>query len=58
MAAEDISKLIEALTPSQKEAVRQFIAFLKGDSRTKSPFVAAVDEFVAEHPELLRRLGE
>jgi hypothetical protein len=46
------------LTPREEEAVRQFIGFLRGESRPESFFLAAVDEFVAEHPELLRRLAE
>lgn len=58
MMPEAISKLIDSLTPREQEAVRQFIEFLKGQSRTESPFLAAVDEFVAQHPELLRRLAE
>lgn len=58
MAAETITELVQSLTPSEQEAVRQFIEFLRHESRPKSPFLAAVDEFVAQHPDLLRRLAE
>jgi hypothetical protein len=58
MAAENMSELLQSLTPREEEAVRQFIGFLRGESRPESPFLAAVDEFVAEHPELLRRLAK
>jgi hypothetical protein len=58
MAVENIAELVRSLTPIEQEAVRQFIEFLRHESRTESPFLAAVDEFVEQHPELLRRLAE
>lgn len=58
MAAETITELVQSLTPREQEAVRRFIEFLRHESRTESPFLAAVDEFMVQHPELLRRLAE
>ena len=57
MPGGSIGELFESLTPSEKEAVLQFIGFLRGKSRPESPFMAAVDEFIEQHPELLRRLA-
>ncbi len=57
MPTEDLVKAIESLTPGEKEVVGQFIDFLKRKG-TSSPFLAAVDEFIAGHPELLRRLAQ
>jgi hypothetical protein len=57
MAAETIVELVESLTPREQEAVRQFIEFLRHESRPESPFLAAVDEFIAQHLDLLRRLA-
>lgn len=40
--------------------MREFIAFLK-ESKGMQPetaFLAAIDEFIAAHPELLRRLAQ
>lgn len=59
MAAENVAELLLSLTPSEQQAVREFIQFLRDKRQApKTPFLAAVDEFVAEHPELLRRLAE
>ena len=59
MAAQDLSETIKSLTREEQESVRLFIEFLKKKEQSgSSPFLAAVDEFVDQHPELLRRLGE
>ena len=52
--AEELVELIGSLRPEEQDAVREFISFLK---ERKSPFENAVDEFIAEHAELLRRLA-
>jgi hypothetical protein len=59
MAAENLTEVISTLTPEEQESVRLFVEFLrrKGAAPT-SPFLAAVDEFVEQHPELLRRLAQ
>ena len=55
MAAENLADVIRSLTPKEQEAVRQFVDFLKRkESCPSSPFLAAVDEFIEQHPELLR----
>ena len=60
MAAESLSDVVRSLTPQQQDAVRRFIDYLKGRDTSvgsQSPFLQAVDEFIDEHPELLRRLA-
>jgi len=59
MAAENLADLINTLTPEQQESVKQFVDFLKRREPAQgSSFLAAVDEFIDQHPELLRRLGQ
>jgi len=59
MAAENLADVISSLTPEEQESVRQFVEFLKRKgSAARSPFLAAVDEFIDQHPELLRRLAQ
>jgi hypothetical protein len=62
MAAGNIAEAIASLTPEQQESVILFIEFLKRkgspQSSGSSPFLGAVDEFVEQHPELLRRLAQ
>jgi len=60
MAAESLSDVVKSLTPQEQDAVRQFIAYLKGRDTSvgsQSPFLQAADEFIAEHPEFLQRLA-
>jgi hypothetical protein len=56
MTAENLAAVISSLTPEEQESVKQFIDFLK--RKEPSPFLAAVDEFIGQHPELLRRLAQ
>jgi hypothetical protein len=59
MAAENLADLIGSLTPEERASVKQFVDFLKRKgSSPSSPFLTAVDEFIAQHPELLRRLAQ
>jgi hypothetical protein len=59
MAAESLSDLISKLTPEEQDSVKQFVEFLKQrEASPSSPFRAAVDEFIDQHPELLRRLAQ
>jgi len=59
MAVENLADAISSLTPEEQESVKQFIEFLRGKaSSPSSPFLAAVDEFIDQHPELLRRLAQ
>jgi len=59
MAAQNLAEVINSLTPDEQESVRQFVEFLKERPVVPaSPFLAAVDEFIGQHPELLRRLAQ
>src|ERR1051326_2545263 len=59
MAAENLADLISKLTPQEQDSVKQFVEVLKGRASSQSaPFLAAVDEFIDQHPELLRRLAQ
>ena len=58
MVGKDLAEIISSLTPEQQESVRQFVEFLKDKSPSSSPFLAAADEFINQHPELLRRLAQ
>jgi hypothetical protein len=59
MAAKTLADVISSLTPEEQESVKQFVEFLKlKGSPPSSPFLAAVDEFIDQHPELLRRLAQ
>jgi hypothetical protein len=59
MAAENLADLISSLTPEEQESVKQFVEFLKRKgSPPSSPFLAAANEFIDQHPELLRRLAQ
>ena len=60
MSPADFSQLVSELSPAERSAVEEFIAFLK-ERNGKSPetsFQVAIDEFIACHPELLRRLAQ
>jgi hypothetical protein len=59
MAAGNLVDAISSLTPEEQESVRLFIEFLQRKNLPQtSPFIAAVAEFVEQHPELLRRLAQ
>lgn len=60
MTPENLPELVSQLSPEEKAAVREFIEFLRHrkDQPPRTPFLAAIEEFIAEHPELLRRLAQ
>ncbi len=59
MAAENLAAVVSSLTPEEQESVQQFVDFLRRKgSATPSPFLAAVEEFIDQHPELLQRLAQ
>jgi hypothetical protein len=59
VAADNLVDVINSLTLDERESVEQFIEFLKRKGPSpSSPFLAAVDEFIEQHPELLRRLAQ
>ena len=54
---QNLVDLITSLTPDQQNSVLEFVEFLK--KRSAEPdFLSAVDEFIDQHPELLRRLAQ
>jgi len=55
MSLQDLLKLIATLSPEQQEAVAEFVSILKIENKPDMTFREALDEFVGEHPELLRR---
>ncbi|MBN8734071.1 MAG: hypothetical protein J0L64_26270 [Acidobacteria bacterium] len=60
MAGESLMEMVQSLTAEEQAAVRQFIDYLKvrgGADDVPASFVDAAEEFIAQHPELLRRLA-
>ena len=59
MPSKNLTELVSQLSSDEQAAVRQFIEFIRGRTRASesSPFLNAIDEFMAEHPELLRSLA-
>lgn len=60
MATESLAEVVQSLTPQEREAVLQFIHYLKrrdDSTGSRSAFVDAADEFIAQHPDLLQRLA-
>ncbi len=60
MKPEKLTDLVAQLTSEEQSAVREFIEFIRRrkDKVHSSPFLSAIEEFIAEHPELLRRLAQ
>ena len=57
----DLNQIVAELAQLsvEKQAMaREFILWLKQQDEEQSPFLAAIDEFMTEHPELLRRLAQ
>ncbi len=53
MAAESLAEIVNTLTPEQQSAVREFVDFLRTrNADRKGPFLAAVREFIDQHPDL------
>jgi hypothetical protein len=59
MATKILIEAVNSLCPEEQQSVLQFIDYLKGRKQpAASPFLQAADRFIADHPELPRRLGE
>ena len=58
MSSQELVDLISALSREQQAAVEEFVRILKEESTPGMTFRAALDEFVRQHPELLRRLAQ
>jgi hypothetical protein len=55
---QDLSTLIANLSPEERAAVEEFIRYLQRKPQPPITFQAALESFVREHPELLRRLAQ
>lgn len=55
-----LMELVASLSPEQQGAVEAFISYLheKGSRGSRMDVRAALDEFVRDHSELLRRLAQ
>jgi hypothetical protein len=63
MPVESLVDLVQTLNPVEQDAVRAFVRFLKeresGEPAARpTSILLAADEFMREHPEILRRLGQ
>jgi len=59
MPEEKLTAIVDSLSAEEQAAVREFIEFLRqrGPQQDRA-FRSAVDEFMDQHPELLRRLAQ
>ncbi|HEV2351124.1 MAG TPA: hypothetical protein VG028_14885 [Terriglobia bacterium] len=60
MKTETLAEIVSRLTPERQAMVRKFIEYMEDPaSRTDdTPILRAAEEFMAEHPELLRLLAQ
>jgi hypothetical protein len=59
MTTGELIDRIKSLSADEQMSVAQFIDYLeRRDAPAASPFLQAADRFMAEHPELLRRLAQ
>ncbi len=58
MTTEELIAKVRSLSAEEQSSIAQFIDFLeKRHVSGGSPFLEAASDFMAEHPELLRRLS-
>lgn len=57
---EELIDRIKSLSAEEQTSVVQFIDFLERRQvpPARTPFLYAAEEFIAQHPELLRRLAQ
>ncbi len=62
MAADNLADVVRSLTPAEQDAVRRFIDYLKGRAAPApappAAILEAAEEFISQHPELLKRLAQ
>jgi len=58
MQTESLAEIVSRLSPEKQEMVRKFIEFIEHRRLEDTPFMQAVEEFMAEHEELLRLLAQ
>lgn len=56
--SQNLIDLIAGLSGEQQAAVKEFIEFLKAQPQQSHDFHNALETFMREHPELLRRLAQ
>jgi hypothetical protein len=50
--------LVASLSPEQQNAVESFIRYIRDNGKHEADVKNALDEFVRDHSELLRRLAQ
>jgi len=56
---EELMERVKSLSVEEQISVIRFIEYLeRRQVSSRTPFLQAADEFIAEHPELLRRLAQ
>jgi len=59
MTTDELIEKVRSLSEAEQTSVLQFIDFLeRRQVSASSPFLKAAEQFMAEHPELLRRLSQ
>jgi hypothetical protein len=59
MSTQELIEKVKSLSAEEQASVIQFIDYLERRHATAStPFLQAAQEFMTEHPELLRRLSQ
>ncbi len=64
MATQTMTELVASLSPKEQEAVRALVEYIRSSSslseapQSQSPFIAAAQEFIRQHPDLLQRLAQ
>jgi len=54
----ELVEMVSALSPEQQNAVETFIRFIRENGKNQIDVKGALDEFVRDHSELLRRLAQ
>ena len=60
MSHEELLQLVSSLSPEQQDAVETFVLYLRerASQDSQTDVRNALDEFVREHSDLLRRLAQ
>lgn len=59
MTTEELIDRVKSLSVEEQISVIRFIEYLeRRQVPAQTPFLQAAEEFIAEHPELLRRLAQ
>jgi hypothetical protein len=59
MSTDELIAKLKSLSAEKQTAVIQFIDYLeRRHAPSSTPFLQAAEQFITEHPELLRRLSQ